>query len=486
MSALSGAPSHGSGDADSLRPPAQAFWTLERVAQALSPHAAVHLPSGDTRLTRVWTDTRSICPGDLFVALAGERFDAHDFVRDAIAKGARAVVVSRGEPGLGVPVFEVNDTLVALGALGLYRRRAWGQGRPLVGVVGTNGKTSTKEITKAALGSTLAVHATTGNLNNLIGVPLTLLALPDGADTAVIEMGTNQPGEVARLRDVAEPDLVIVTSIAEEHLEGLGDLAGVMREEMAACDGTKVAIVPAGQPDVVAEAKKRARRVIAAGLDDGDVRAERWEVNEDGSGRLVLDGVEVQLPLRGVHNLRNAMLALAVARELGLSVEEAARGIAAMPLPSMRSNIARVGRATLINDAYNSNPGSARAALELLEHTGKGRQRVAILASMLELGPQGPRLHDEIMRQALASPIEIVVGIGEMAAAIERVAPNDPRAVTSSDVESLWNRLASRVKADAVILLKGSRGMRLERLVPSIEAWATEGDGGKGSRRTDN
>ena len=451
------------------------FWTLSRVADALRELAKGNLPRGDAPLTRVWTDTRTIAPGDLFVALKGERFDAHDFVRDAIAKGARAIVVSRADvgAGTGVPVFEVDDTLVALGLLGRTRRRAWGQGRRLVGVVGTNGKTSTKEITKAALGASLAVHATTGNLNNLIGVPLTLLALPDGADVAVVEMGTNQPGEVARLRAIAEPDLVIVTSIAEEHLEGLGDLAGVMREEMAAADGTPVVVVPASQPDVVAEAKKRAMRIVAAGLDDGDVRAEHWEVNEDGSGWLVLDGVEVRVPLRGVHNLRNAMLALAVSRELGVSANDAARGIAAMPLPSMRSNVERVGRAVVINDAYNSNPGSARAALELLEHAGKGRQRVAILATMLELGPQGPRLHDEIIRQALASPIELVVGIGEMAAAVKRVAPNEARAVTSPDVESLWNRLASHLVPDAVILLKGSRGMRLERLVPAIQEWAT-------------
>ena len=192
------------------------FWTLSRVADALRELAKGNLPRGDAPLTRVWTDTRTIAPGDLFVALKGERFDAHDFVRDAIAKGARAIVVSRADvgAGTGVPVFEVDDTLVALGLLGRTRRRAWGQGRRLVGVVGTNGKTSTKEITKAALGASLAVHATTGNLNNLIGVPLTLLALPDGADVAVVEMGTNQPGEVARLRAIAEPDLVIVTSIA--------------------------------------------------------------------------------------------------------------------------------------------------------------------------------------------------------------------------------------------------------------------------------
>src|SRR5207237_4758806 len=139
-----------------------------------------------------------------------------------------------------------------------------------------NGKTSTKELLKAALGSVFEVHATTGNLNNLIGVPITLLAMPDSADVAVIEMGTNQPGEVARLRAIVEPDVTVVTSIAEEHLEGLGDLAGVMREELAACDGVALAVVPASQSDVVAEAQKRARVVVAAGLDEGEVRADRW------------------------------------------------------------------------------------------------------------------------------------------------------------------------------------------------------------------
>ena len=317
------------------------FWTLDRVADALAPLASVNLPRGPEGLPRVWTDTRTIAPGDLFVALSGERFDAHDFLRDAVNKGAWAVVVSQPGAGrnLGVPVFEVSDTLRALGALGRYRRRAWG--RPVVGVVGTNGKTSTKELLKAALSSVLQTHATHGNLNNLVGVPLTLLAIPDTADVAVIEMGTNQPGEVERLRAIVEPDVIVVTSIAEEHLEGLGDLAGVMREELAAADGAALAVVPAVQPDVVTEARRRARRVIAAGLESGDVRADRWLLDEDGLGTLTLDGVKVRPPLRGAHNLRNAMLALAVARELGVSVGDAARGIASMPVPPMRSNAER-------------------------------------------------------------------------------------------------------------------------------------------------
>jgi UDP-N-acetylmuramoyl-tripeptide--D-alanyl-D-alanine ligase len=456
---------------------ADSFWTLDRVADALAPLASVNHPRGPERLARVWTDTRSIAAGDLFVALTGERFDAHDFLREAVGKGAWAVVVSRPGVGrdLGVPVFEVGDTLRALGALGNYRRRAWA--RPVIGVVGTNGKTSTKELLKAALSSTLETHATYGNLNNLVGVPLTLLAIPDSADVAVIEMGTNQPGEVARLRAIVEPDVVVVTSIAEEHLEGLGDLAGVMREELAAADGAALAIVPSAQPDVVEEAKRRARRVVAAGIDAGDFRADGWQLDEDGLGVLTIGGVEIHPPLRGVHNLRNAMLALAVARETGVSVEDAARGIAAMPVPPMRSNAERLGAAMLINDAYNSNPGSARAALELLQHAGKGRQRVAIIGSMLELGPRGPAIHDDLAREALASPIEIIAGIGEFAAALDRTRgsashANGVRVVTAADVDALWSQLASRLAPDAVILLKGSRGVRLERLVPVIRAWA--------------
>lgn len=448
------------------------FWTCDRVADALSSHAAGNLPRAPITFGRVWTDTRTIQPGDLFVALVGERFDAHDFLADAVAKGASGVVVSRAEAGktLGVPVFEVRDTLVALGALGRYRRRAWA--KPVVGVVGTNGKTSTKELIRAALGSMLEVHATTGNLNNLIGVPLTLLGIPDHADVAVIEMGTNVPGEVPRLRAIVEPDITVVTSIAEEHLEGLGDIDGVMREELAAADGVPVVVVPASQPEVAEEARSRARRVVSAGLESGDVRASASSIGPDGRGQLTVEDTEITVPLRGVHNLRNAMLALATARELGVHLTDAARGIAAMPVPPMRVNWEQLGAATLINDAYNSNPGSAKAAIELLATAGRGKQRVAVLGTMLELGSQTPRLHDEVARAALDSGVELVAAIGEFAAALGRIAPGDSRVITADDVDALWASLASRLSPDAVILLKGSRGMRLERLVAPIEQWA--------------
>lgn len=447
------------------------FWTRDRVGEALVRRGH-GFPDGAESFSGIATDTRAISPGSLFVALRGENFDAHEFLVDAVAKGAAGLVVSRGDAagGTGVPVYVVDDTLAALGDLASHRRRAWG--KPVVGVLGTNGKTSTKELLRAAIGSTKRVHATEGNFNNLVGVPLTLFALPDDAEVAVIEMGTNTPGEIARLRMIVEPDFTVVTSIAEEHLEGLVDLEGVLQEELAGVVGSRTMVAPAAQPEIAEGAHGKAQRVVTAGLEEGDVRADSWGVEPDGLGWMEVEGVEVRPPARGVHNLRNAMLAIAIARELGIPVADAARGIAGMRVPPMRVNWEQLGEVTLINDAYNANPGSARAALELLAHAGKGRQRVAVLGSMLELGTHAARLHREVAESALDQGIEIVAGVGDMASAIEALDRRDDRTVTGADPDAVWAALAPRLSKDAVILLKGSRGARLERLVPAITAWA--------------
>jgi UDP-N-acetylmuramoyl-tripeptide--D-alanyl-D-alanine ligase len=342
----------------------------------------------------------------------------------------------------------------------------------VVAVAGSNGKTSTKELLRAALGASLRVHATTGNLNNQIGVPLTLLAIPDDAEVAVVEVGTNYPGEIAILRAITEPDVAVLTSIGEEHLEGFGDLAGVLREEAAVFAGVPLAVTPAAQPEVAAVARSLARRVVDAGLDAGDVRAEGWAVDGEGRGTLTLDGVRVAVPLRGAHNLRNAMLALVAARECGVSVADAAGGIARMPTPAMRSAWEPLGRATLLNDAYNANPASARAALDLLEGLGGARQRVVVLGSMRELGASAAAMHADVARYALATGADLVAGVGDFAGALAALAAGDPRVVTAPDVDELWPLLAPRLAPDAVVLLKASRGMRLERLVPHLKAWA--------------
>lgn len=450
------------------------FWTLQRVKDALQPQLVDRAPGGDAPIGAISTDTRDIRPGDCFVALVGERFDAHDFLAQAVAGGASSLVVSRGgdHSALGVPVLRVSDTLVALGALARYRRRAWAPNGPVVGVGGSNGKTTTKELIRGALSTKLRVHATRANLNNLVGVPRTLLELPDDANAAVIEMGMNVPGEMQRLVGIVEPDISVVTCIAEEHLEGLGDMEGVMREESFIFDGARVAIVPASQSEVALAARGRARRVLTAGLGRGDLRAERWGLEADGRGWLEVEGVRVCPRMRGEHNLRNAMLALAVARECGVDLADAAHGVEAAEGPAMRMAWEQIGRVTLINDAYNASPASMRAALELLGGLPRDRQRVAVLGTMRELGSHSTRLHDELAREALDSSIEVLAGAGEMGLALHRRGAGDPRLVVAEDIHDLWTALEPRLERDAVILLKASRGVELERLVPSITAWA--------------
>jgi UDP-N-acetylmuramoyl-tripeptide--D-alanyl-D-alanine ligase len=285
-------------------------------------------------------------------------------------------------------------------------------------------------------------------------------------------MGMNVPGEMERLVGIVEPDVAVVTCIAEEHLEGLGDVEGVMREESFIFDGARVAIVPAAQPEVARAAQGRAGRVVTAGLGAGDLRASRWGVEPDGHVWLEVEGVSVRPRVRGLHNLRNTMLALAVARECGVSLEDGARGVESAEGPAMRMAWESVGRVTLINDAYNASPASMRAALELLSGLPGGRQRVAVLGTMRELGSHSTRLHHELAREALDSPIELLAGAGEMGVALHRAGADDPRIVVADDIHDLWTALQPRLQPDAVILLKASRGVELERLVPSITAWA--------------
>ncbi len=447
---------------------AHPYWTFERVADALGTGPRIPRP-----LAGVSTDTRAITRGDVFVALKGERFDAHDFLATARDAGAAAFVVSDATKaaGLGVPTYVVPDTLVALGQLATAWRRAWG--RSVIAVAGSNGKTSTKELLKAAFSRTLVVHATKGNLNNLIGVPLTVLAIPSEADVAIVEVGTNTPGEVATLRAMTEPDIAVLTSIGEEHLEGLGDLAGVLREESEIFHGVTLAIVPAAHPDVLEIAKGRATAVLSAGLEHASITPTAWGLDAEGRPWLDVEGVHFTLPLRGAHQAANAMLAIAAAGACGVPLADAAAGMAEMPVPSMRGAWEQLGELILINDAYNANPASMRAALDLLGRVGSGRQRVAILGTMRELGAHAASQHRAVATAALASGADLVVGVGDFAAALHDVAPSNPRVVATPDFDELWMLLAPRLERNAIVLLKGSRGMRLERLVPTLTSWAT-------------
>jgi UDP-N-acetylmuramoyl-tripeptide--D-alanyl-D-alanine ligase len=449
-------------------------WTLDRLAQALradlQPAAR---PAGTVSLGHVSTDTRTLSHGDIFVALRGERFDGHDFLGQAVSSGVSALVVDdpARAAGLGVPVFTVRDTTRALGALGAWWRATWGG--TVVAVAGSNGKTTTKELIRAALGSALDVSATTGNLNNQVGVPLTLLRLPLQTVVAVVEVGTSVPGEVDLLRRIVAPDLSVVTSIGEEHLEGLGSLEGVLHEEAAIYDDVPLGVAPASQPEIGRAARARCGRVVEAGLDAGDVRPDGWGMSSDGRGWATFGDQRLSMQVPGVHNLRNAMLAMAVARACGVSDTAALAAISRVEPLDMRGRWMAAGDLTIINDAYNANPASMREAIALLDSLDRNRPRVLVLGTMRELGPQAAALHEEIAGRALSSGASIVAGIGEFVGPLSAGTDADSRVITASDVPELWELLSPHLPRNAIVMLKASRGVRLERLVPLLEQWST-------------
>lgn len=452
-------------------------WTAAAVREALGTAARGGAPEA---FSAVSTDTRSMPPGALFVALRGERFDGHDHLAAAAQAGAAGAVVARvpeGAPELAYHV--VPDTLVALGDLARHRRRALA-GR-VVAVAGSNGKTTTKELLRAALGSTLRVHATEANLNNRVGVPLTLLAAPDGAEAIIVEVGTNLPGEVPALARVVEADAALVTSIGEEHLEGLGSLEGVLEEELAVFDGLRpegVALVAEDPPELVAGARERAGRgrVRVAGFSDAaelhpEGGREAVRVLPDGSTRWRFRGVDVNVPLPGVHNVRNALLALGVAAEWGVPAEAAAAGIAAMPRPKMRNEWRRIGTVGVLADCYNANPPSVRAALDLLAELPADAPKVAVIGTMRELGGHAERYHRELAEHAaalLGRGIDRIVATGEFVAPFRAMDANG-RVVAAEDPLEAYDRLKPSLTGRETILLKGSRGVALERWIPLLE-----------------
>ncbi|MBT3328249.1 MAG: UDP-N-acetylmuramoyl-tripeptide--D-alanyl-D-alanine ligase [Gemmatimonadales bacterium] len=447
-------------------------WSDGSVREALGMRA--DLADVSSTFSGVSTDSRAVQQGDLYVALVGEHFDGHDFVADAFAKGARGAVVSRQvvtEPNQ--TLYPVDDTLVALGALASRRRDALEV--PVVAITGSSGKTTTKDLTRAALGSARRVHATEGNFNNRIGMPLTLLATPDEADVVVLELGTNEPGEIRTLAAIARPDLAVVTTVGESHLEKLGSMDGVLQEKLdllraVAAGGS---CVVGDEPTILAD---RARTICSdarvAGwserADDG-LRPESVEADVSGGYRFRWRGQAVTLSLPGRHSVANAMIALAIADLLGVSPSDAAQGLATAAPGAMRGEVRSVGDITLIIDCYNANPQSVRAALELLESHAPATSRVAVLGTMLELGDHAAALHEEVLRDALATGVDLIVATGLFSEAVDAVGVSADRVLCADDWRAAYPELRSRLGGGEVVLLKASRGVAMEGILPLFE-----------------
>jgi UDP-N-acetylmuramoyl-tripeptide--D-alanyl-D-alanine ligase len=432
-------------------------------------------PSGVTEptFTRVLTDTRSIEPGALFVALVGERYDGHDYLPAAVAAGATGVVVREGtEVPAGVAAFPVRDTLEAFGLLARARRREIAG--PVIAVTGTNGKTSTKEMLAAVLGTRYRVYATRANLNNLVGVPTTILEAPDDTDALVVEAGANLPGEIARYREIIEPSLVVVTNAVQGHLEGFGSLGGVVAEKLGLTDGVPLAIVGTDPPGLAEGARRRARAVRTAGLRDADLVPDQVELGADARASLTFGNARFTLAARGLHQADNATRVWAVVEALDLDRSASARALERFAIPGGRGDLIEQGGLTILNDCYNANPQSFRAAIATARALRNGRRLVFIAGTMRELGPDAPALHAEIAAALVELAPELLAAVGEFVPALAPYAGVlGDRLVTAPDPVALGPLVAARLRGGEVVVLKASRGVALERILPALTNRAT-------------
>ncbi len=445
---------------------------LDDVLGATGAAPIGELPSS---ITGVSTDTRAIERGALFVALKGERFDAHDFLQEAKDRGASCALVEREVPNSPLPLLRVADSMRALLALGgLHRSRLRAK---VVAITGSNGKTTTKDLTARTVSPRYRVVRSPSSFNNFIGVPLTLFSADETTDVVVLEVGTNAPGEIAAIGRVARPDVAIITTIAPAHLEGLGSLEGVLAEKSSLLDHlrpTGFAVLNADEEHSIEPLRARAKnRVVTVGVRKrADYVATMPACDVDRIAYHLNGRDKVRVPLLGCHNLYNSLFALAVAVELGVSVEAACAALRDFEGPPMRLKKQRLGSWLVIDDAYNANPGSMKAAIKTLATLPVEGRRVIVLGDMLELGAASEEMHRDVGRQLSCAPFDLVVAVGAGAKAILDGARE--RGVESArmrayrDSADCARELPRLLLPGDTILVKGSRRIGLERVVKTM------------------
>ena len=447
-------------------------------AAAIKAAVGIEPDVGDAEVTYngISTDSRAIGSGALFVALQGERFDGHDYLPAVAKTGAKGAVVRRGTPAVPPLVFfEVDDPLRAFGLLARARRRALGG--PVIAVTGTNGKTSTKQMLAAVLSTRYRTYATRANLNNLVGVPLTILEAPSDTEALIVEAGANLPGEIARYREIIEPAISIVTNAVPGHLEGFGSLARVVEEKLSLTEGVALAIVGTDPPALAEGARKRAGRVRTAALHGADLVPDSVALNGDARPVISIAGHKFVLGARGLHQADNAIRVWAVGQELGLDMGEAAHALEEFAMPGGRGELVQEGQLTILNDCYNANPQSFRAVIATVRAIRDQRRLVFVAGTMRELGSESPRLHREIAEELVELHPELLAAVGEFVPALEPyTGALRHRLITAKDPLELAPRLAQHLRGDEIVVLKASRGVALERILPALKARAKHVD----------
>jgi UDP-N-acetylmuramoyl-tripeptide--D-alanyl-D-alanine ligase len=428
----------------------------------------------DAMILRVSTDSRTLQAGDLFVPLRGENFDGHKFIQQAAERGAVGAMVEKkwaAPAPENFALIRVVDTLVGYQTLAANYRASL----PLkvIAITGSNGKTSTKDFVAATLARKFRVTKTEGNFNNHVGLPQTMLAANRDDEIAVWEIGMNHPGEIAALARLAVPDVAIITNIGVAHIEFMGSREAIAEEkgalaEAVAANGTLIL----NADDAFSESiSKRTRaKIVLAGIENGSVRATDITQHSGGSEFTILEGAHrcrAQLPVPGIHMVQNAMLAVAAGRIFGLSLEECAVGLASTPLTKARLQIKEIDGIQFIDDSYNANPDSMKAALRTLVELDSEGRRIAVLGEMGELGAESERGHREVGEAAAALRIDQLIAVGPVGAAIARAAKK--AGLKESVAVDSPNEAAALLEKNAapgdLVLIKGSRSARMERVL---------------------
>jgi len=436
--------------------------------------AAVLSGDGKISIDKISTDSRTLKRGELFVALRGENFDAHNFVESAAKGGAAGAIVHSnwmGKIPANFALIRTEDTLQAYQNLAANYRNSLSLN--VVAITGSNGKTSTKDFTAAVLGRRFRVTKTQGNFNNHVGLPRTMLEATSQDEVAVWEIGMNHPGEVAVLAKLAAPDAAIITNVGVAHIEFMGSREAIAVEKGALAqavgpEGT--VILNADDPFSKSIAARTSAKVILAGTTEGTVRASEITQSANGTDFTILEGAHrcrAQLPMPGLHMVQNALLGVATGRIFGLSLEDCAAGLAAAPLTKARLQIKEIHGVQFIDDSYNANPDSMKAALRTLVELDADGKRIAVLGEMRELGDESERSHCEVGETAAVLGVDHVIAIGNVAAAIsnaaERAGLGNSRAVNSTTEAA--EILVKIAEPGDLVLIKGSRAARTERVM---------------------
>lgn len=446
-------------------------WNSEEIERIVSGRllSAPYAPA----ITGISTDSRTLQSGDLFVALRGPNYDGHNYLRQAVEYGAAACLSEEIIGGLPVPVIQVDNTLEALGTLAASIRATFTG--PVAAITGTSGKTSTKEMLASILTQCSPGLKTAGNFNNLIGLPLTLAGLTPSHRWMVLEMGMNQPGEIRRLSAIARPNVAVITNAGAGHLEGLGSVTAVAKAKAEIFEGLMpegVAVLNADDPELMALPLPAGVRRVTYGIEQqADVMATNIRLGRqiDFSLHLGDKVVEVSVPLPGRHQVYNALSAAAVAMILRIRPEQIAAGLRQVKMAAGRLEVRELDAGiTVLDDSYNANPQSMLAALEVLEHWPASGRRIAVLADMLELGDAAAYCHAEVGGRA-AQVADHLLSYGQWSAELvggARQQGLEPAQVSRmKDHADICGWLGHNIQPYDCLLIKGSRGMRMEKVV---------------------